>query len=85
MLTANELMYLLEVDIETVGSNELAHMEDVTIDSSLPAIKRMMAYLDQVRNPYCFLCGKTPVKICFASEGEALSEKIKAYFLGLKR
>nr|WP_297274849.1 hypothetical protein [uncultured Agathobaculum sp.] len=85
MLTVNELTHLSEVDIETVERNELAHIEEVAIDPSLPAIKRMLAYLDQVKNPYCFLCGKTPVKICFSSEGDDLSGKVKTYFLGLKR
>lgn len=85
MLTVNELMHLSEVDIETVERNELAHIEEVTIDPSLPATKRMLAYLDQVKNPYCFLCGKTLVKICFSSEGDDLGRKVKAYFLGLKR
>lgn len=84
-MTVNELMHLSEVDIETVERNELAHMEEVAIDPSLPVTKRMLAYLDQVKNPYCFQCGSTPVKICFASEGDDLSGKVKAYFLGLKR
>lgn len=85
MVTVNELMHLSEVDIETVERNELAHMEEVAIDPSLPVTKRMLAYLDQVKNPYCFLCGSTPVKICFSSEGDDLGGKVKAYFLGLKR
>lgn len=85
LLTVHELTHLSEVDIETLERNELAHMEEVTIDPSLPATKRMLSYLDQVKNPYCFLCGKTPVKICFSPEGDDLGGKIKAYFLGLKR
>lgn len=78
-------MRLSEADIEIVEPSELAQMEEVAVDSSLPATTRMLAYLEQVKNPYCFLCGKTPVKIRFASEGGDLSEKVKAYFMGLKR
>lgn len=84
-MTVSELARLSEVDIETVEQNALAQIEDVTIDTSLPAIKRMMDYLDQVKNPYCFMCGTTPVKICFSPEGNDLGGKVKAYFLGLKR
>ena len=84
-MTVSELARLSEVDIETVEQNALAQIEDVTIDPSLPAIKRMMDYLDQVKNPYCFMCGTTPVKICFSPEGIDLGGKVKAYFLGLKR
>lgn len=84
-MTVDELAHLSEVDIETVERNELVHIEEVSIDASLSAEKRMLAYLDEVKNPYCFLCGNTPVKVCFSSEGEDLSEKVKAYFSGLKR
>lgn len=84
-LTVDELTHLSKVDIETVERNELAHMEEVGIDVSLPAAKRMLAYLDQVKNPYCFLCDQTPVKICFTKGGGDLSEKVKTYFMGLKR
>lgn len=84
-MTAYELTHLSEVDIETVERNELVPIEEVSIDPSLPAAKRMLVYLHQVKNPYCFLCGKTPVKICFAEGGGDLSEKVKTYFMGLKR
>lgn len=84
-MTVDELAHLSEVDIETVERNELVHIEEVSIDAFLSAEKRMLAYLDEVKNPYCFLCGNTPVKVCFSSEGEDLSEKVKVYFSGLKR
>ena len=44
--------------------------------------------LEQIKNPYCFLCGETPVKIQFApkdTEKADLGEKLKRYFLTLKR
>lgn len=85
LLTANELTQLSEMNIEIVERNALAHIEEVSIDPSLPTEKRMLAYLDQVKNPYCFLCGKTPVKVCFTEGGDTLREKVRTYFMGLKR
>ena len=44
-----------------------------------------MDYLELVKNPYYFMCGKTPVNVRFLSNGIELGEKLKLYFLGLKR
>lgn len=85
LLTVNELALLRKMNIETVERKQLTRMEEVSIDPSLPVEKRMLAYLDQVKNPYCFLCGKTPVKICFTEGGGNLGEKAKTYFMRLKR
>ena len=85
MLTVNELAQLSELDIEKVDQNELVSVEKVSIDPSMPVMQRMVAYINQVKNPYCFLCGKTPVKVCFSKGDAELSKQIKTYFLGLKR
>lgn len=85
MLTLNELTQLSKMDIEKADRSELVSAEEVSIDPSLPAIQRMLAYINQVKNPYCFLCGNTPIKVCFSQENAELSKKIKTYFLGLKR
>ncbi len=42
-------------------------------------------YLARIGNPYCFRVGETPVRISFKPDGKALEEKLKTYFLGLKR
>lgn len=85
MLTVNELAQLSELDIEKVDQNELVSVEKVSIDPSMPAMQRMLAYINQVKNPYCFLYGNTPVKVCFSQGDAELSKKIKTYFWGLKR
>ena len=35
--------------------------------------------------PYCFVCGKTPVQLCFARDGAELGSLLKSYFIGLKQ
>ena len=56
-----------------------ADIEKIRIDSSLPLEQRMKQYLERIKDPYCFLCGKTPVRICFSPEGEDLDTKLKHY------
>ena len=85
MLTLNELTQLSKMDIEKADRSELVSVEEVSIDPSMPVVQRMVAYINQVKNPYCFLCGNTPVKVCFSQEDAELSKKIGNYFLGLKR
>ena len=85
MLTLNELTQLSKMDIEKADRSELVSVEEVSIDPSMPVVQRMVAYINQVKNPYCFLCGKTSVKVCFSQGDAELSKKIRNYFLGLKR
>ena len=50
-----------KMDIENAGKSGLADIRDVEIDGSLPEPERLRRYLEQIKNPYCFLCGEVPV------------------------
>ncbi|MBO5149496.1 MAG: hypothetical protein J6B66_04575 [Anaerotignum sp.] len=73
------------MEIENLELSTLINVEQVVIDQNLPVTERMMEYLEKVKNPYCFLCGETPVKICFMENEIKLEKKLKEYFLSLKR
>ena len=85
MITVLDLERLCEVEIENLEVSTLINVEQVVIDQNLPVTERMMEYLEKVKNPYCFLCGETPVKICFMENEIKLEKKLKEYFLSLKR
>ena len=85
MITVLDLERLCEVEIENLELSTLINVEQVIIDQNLPVTERMMEYLEKVKNPYCFLCGETPVKICFMENEIKLEKKLKEYFLSLKR
>lgn len=84
MASLRDLEKLSKVDIENVKTTTLVNIEDVGIDIFMPIEQRMTKYLDEIKNPYCFLCGKTPVKITFAAEGAELGEKVRQFFLRTK-
>ena len=88
MITLKELSQFSRVDIEVAEKHNLINAETISIDPSIPLLQRMTKYLEQIKNPYCFLCGETPVKIQFAPKdinNIDLGEKLKRYFLALKR
>ncbi len=71
--------------IENIPGDGLVDIRGVTIDSSLPGTLRMLQYIEQIQNPYNFLCDGTPVHISFVNEEKELSEVLTRYFCTLKR
>ena len=53
--------------------------DKVHVDFMIP-----QSYLEQIVNPYCFLCGDTPVRIRFVAEDRTLKQSLCDYFLSLK-
>ena len=85
MVTVSDLERLSEVEVENIEPSALINIEQVEIDENLPVMERMMEYLEKVKNPYCFLCGEIPVKICFMENEIELAKRLKEYFLSVKR
>lgn len=65
-LLAEKLRELSEVDIRTVDPKELVVIADVKIRDDLPISERIRDYIDQIKNPYCYMSHGTVVKIRFA-------------------
>ena len=74
-----------KMEIENAVKSDLADIRDVKIDGSLPEEERLRRYLEQIKNPYCFLCGEIPVKIRFSADGGELEEILKRHFIALKQ
>jgi hypothetical protein len=68
IITAEELRKMSEVDIRTVDRNELVDIETVEIRTDLPKEERIMDYIRQIKNPYCYLSHGVKVKISFAGK-----------------
>ena len=56
-----------EAAVPDLKKDNLVDIRSVHIDQSLPEKKRMLDYLAQIKNPYCFRCGETEVKLSFSS------------------
>lgn len=73
-----------KMSIEEVEAGKLVCLDEVRVNETLPAAERISTYLEQIHNPYCFLCGQTPVRVCFSAGGGRLQEKLRSFFLHMK-
>lgn len=84
MYNSEMLASMRQQSIKEVNAADLVDIRTVSIDTSAPPEQRMIDYLEQIKNPYCFRCGDAVVAIRFSSKGTALDGLLKNYFSGLK-
>ena len=65
---------LKSFDIRTVLPETLKNIEDVVIDTNLSVEERMRAFVKQIKNPYCFRCGKLVVEGEYKESGKSINE-----------
>ena len=77
------LQEMKNVDVRTVDPATLVDIKKVTVNTSLPQDERLLDHLSQIGNPYCFLCGKTIVKIGFSETEMTMEDSLEGYLLSL--
>lgn len=78
-----ELARMREVDVHTVDRDSLVDIREVQIDGNLPREQRFEDFLRQIRNPYCYRCGKIVVKISFSDTDVTLEDRLEHYLATL--
>lgn len=68
-------------DIETMDRSVLADISQIQINKKTDQEEKIEQFTEQIRNPYCFLCGKTPVRLRFSHNGPELAELLKQFFI----
>jgi hypothetical protein len=69
-ISKEKLDAMKNVDIRTVDPDTLVDIHDVNVNTDLPKDKRILDFMQQIRNPYCFKCGDVMVKLTFAESEE---------------
>lgn len=69
-------MQMTEQKIEPVG-NVLIDIRDVSVSKELPRDERITEFIRQIKDPYCFKCGRFTVRASFAADGATLEDCIK--------
>lgn len=71
------------IDIRTVDRDSLVDINDVKINMNLPREERLIEFIRQIKNPYCYRCGKVVVKISFADTEVTLEDRLISYLKSL--
>lgn len=80
---ASILEEMKNIDIRTVDRDTLVDIKDVKVNPNLSKVERMADYINQIKNPYCYKCGKITVKVSFANTEETIADKLESYLLSL--
>ena len=78
-LTCEELKAMQEVDVRTVNREALRDIRDVENNASLPKGERILDFIRQIGNPYCYRHGDYVVKISFTDTDVTLEERMLSY------
>ena len=78
-LTQDALDAMRNVDIRKVDRESLRDIRDVQVNTNLPKRERVLDFIRQIGNPYCFRHGKYVVKVCFSDTDATLEDRMIAY------
>lgn len=66
--TMESLRQMAQTDLRNVNRKELVDINEVEIRKDLSQRERMVDFISQIKNPYCYLDKGMVVKISFAGE-----------------
>ncbi|HIT89131.1 MAG TPA: hypothetical protein IAC41_01750 [Candidatus Merdenecus merdavium] len=81
MITSRQLDAMSEQSIETLEKEELVDISTINIRKDLTHENKILDFLGQIRNPYCFRCGDVPVRVCFSKSGTNLETALQELFI----
>lgn len=78
-LSKTDLEAMKNIDIRAVDPDTLVDINDIKINTKLPREERMMDFIRQIKNPYCYKCGKVVVKISFSDTEATLEDRMESF------
>lgn len=67
------------IDIRTVNPDTLVDINDTKVNAKLPIEERILDFIQQIKNPYCYKCGKVVVKISFNDTDATLEDRMESF------
>lgn len=77
--TREQIEAMPNVDVRTVDPATLRDIRDVVINPDLPKKERILDFIRQIGNPYCYRHGKFVVKVTFTDTDATLEDRMLAY------
>lgn len=81
MMEYEKLIVLSKQEINLVDKSSLKDIAEIKVDTNLPITDRLVKFLEDIENPYCFLVGSSAVKVEFSSNGQQLQTCLKNHFI----
>ncbi len=78
-MTEKEWEAMRKVDVRTQDIESLRDIREVHVQPELEKRERVLNYLGQIQNPYCFRCGKYVVKVSFAETDVTLEDCLSGW------
>ena len=69
-----EIEEMKQLSIKECDKEQLTDLSSVVIDSEKSKEERMLDYLRQVKNPYCFKVGDVAVRLVFDEDGRSFQQ-----------
>ena len=79
VFTREQIEAMQNVDIRTVDPDTLRDIRDVTVNTNLPKQERILDFIRQIGNPYCYRHGKYVVKVSFTDTDVTLEDRMLSY------
>ena len=77
--TLEQLKAMQAVDVRTVDRSTLRDIWDVKVNTDLPKQERILDFMRQIGNPYCYRHGKYVVKVSFTETDVTLEDILLSY------
>ena len=71
------------VDPKNVDRSALVQRSSVRLNPDAPREDRLRDFIRQIKDPYCYLYGKTVVKITFSNTDTTMEDCLEHYLRGL--
>ncbi len=78
-----DLTSMRDIDIKTVDPAALVDIRTVKIDPLLSPQERMIDFIRQVGNPYCYKYKKTIIKVSHKQTEASIEDRIESYLTPL--
>ena len=75
----NRIAAMQSVDIRTIDRNSLVDLNDIRIDETLSQYERLVEFIRQIKNPYCYRCGNIVIKESFSDNGKSIDDCLEQY------
>ena len=80
---AERLRRMAQMDIRAVGRETLVERSTVKLDPGLSREERILSFIEQIKNPYCYLDDGVMLKISFINTDVTLEERLEEYVRNL--